>query len=108
MIEEQQLDESEVYHIRKQKLAALRTSGFNFPNEFRREHLAADLMNVHANIEKDAQGFIITDAEMRTNIPGMFAAGDIRSKLCRQIATAVGDGATAACAARYYIQEATK
>ena len=49
-------------------------------------------------IEKDAQGFIITDSDLRTNIPGMLAAGDIRSKLCRQIATAVGDGATAACA----------
>lgn len=61
-----------------------------------------------ADIEKDAQGFIITDAEMRTNISGMFAAGDIRSKLCRQIATAVGDGATAACAARNYIQEVNK
>ena len=59
-------------------------------------------------IEKDAQGFIITDSDLRTNIPGMFAAGDIRSKLCRQIATAVGDGATAACAARNYIQESGK
>ena len=42
MIEEP-LDENEIYHIRKQKLAALRDSGFNFPNHFRREHLAADL-----------------------------------------------------------------
>ena len=60
------------------------------------------------NINKDAQGFIITDNDMRTNIPGLFAAGDIRAKICRQIATAVGDGATAACAARYYIQELSK
>ena len=58
-----------------------------------------------ADLKKDAQGFILTDGDTRTNIPGMFAAGDIRSKLCRQIATAVGDGATAACAARQYIQE---
>lgn len=61
-----------------------------------------------ADINKDAQGFILTDNDMRTNIPGMFAAGDIRAKICRQIATAVGDGATAACAARYYIQELSK
>ena len=61
-----------------------------------------------AAVKKDAMGFIITDNDMRTNIPGLFAAGDIRDKICRQIATAVGDGATAACAARYYIQELSK
>ena len=49
-------------------------------------------------------GFIITDCEMRTNIPGIFAAGDIRDKLCRQVTTAVGDGATAAYAAFEYIE----
>ncbi len=38
----------------------------------------------------DARGFVLTDCEMRTNLPGVFAAGDIRSKLCRQVATAVG------------------
>lgn len=54
-------------------------------------------------LERDAQGFIKTDAEMRTNIEGIFAAGDIRSKSCRQVATAVGDGASAAHAAYAYI-----
>lgn len=53
----------------------------------------------------DDQGFIVTDSEMRTNIPGIFAAGDIRSKLCRQVATAVGDGATAANAATIYLEQ---
>lgn len=56
MTDEQQvehLDESEVYLIRKQKLADLRTTGFNFPNEFRREHLAADLANEYAESEKE-------------------------------------------------------
>lgn len=47
------IDESEVYHIRKQKLADLRTDGFNFPNEFRREHLAAQLMKEYSEIEKE-------------------------------------------------------
>ncbi len=56
-------------------------------------------------VEKDERGFIITDTEMRTNIPGLFAAGDIRSKLCRQVSTAVGDGATAAQAAFLYVEE---
>ncbi len=56
-------------------------------------------------VQKDQSGFIHTDTEMRTNIPGIFAAGDIRSKLCRQVSTAVGDGATAAQAAFLYVEE---
>lgn len=56
-------------------------------------------------LEKDEYGFIITDTEMRTNLPGVFAAGDIRSKLCRQVTTAVGDGATAANTAFHYLEQ---
>ena len=47
----------------------------------------------------------MTDTEMRTNIPGIFAAGDIRSKLCRQVITAAGDGATAAQAAFVFLEQ---
>ncbi|ARG97954.1 lysine--tRNA ligase [Legionella micdadei] len=54
MIEEQHLDESEVYQIRKQKLADLRSKGFNFPNKFRRQYLAANLQNQYAGIDKEA------------------------------------------------------
>lgn len=57
-----------------------------------------------ATLDRDDQGFVITDGEMRTSIPGIFAAGDIRSKLCRQVTTAVGDGATAANAAFVYLE----
>ncbi|MCA1742554.1 MAG: thioredoxin-disulfide reductase [Desulfonatronovibrio sp.] len=56
-------------------------------------------------IETDAIGFIKTDAEMMTNVPGIFAAGDIRSKNCRQVSTAVGDGATAAYNAQFYLEQ---
>lgn len=56
-------------------------------------------------INKDGQGFLITDTEMRTNIPGIFAAGDIRSKMCRQVITAAGDGATAAHAAFVFLEQ---
>ena len=52
MIEEH-LDESEVYQIRKQKLVDLRVQGFNFPNQFRREHLANDLMERYSTVSKD-------------------------------------------------------
>ncbi|HAT8179004.1 TPA: lysine--tRNA ligase [Legionella pneumophila] len=47
------LDESEVYHIRKQKLAELRAGGFNFPNKFRREHLADALLKQYSETEKE-------------------------------------------------------
>ncbi len=49
----EQLDESEQYHVRKQKLAALRADGFNFPNQFRREDLASDLMARYAKVAKE-------------------------------------------------------
>lgn len=52
MIEEQ-LNESEVYHVRKQKLVELREQGFNFPNHFRREHLAIDLIERYGQFEKE-------------------------------------------------------
>ena len=55
-------------------------------------------------LQRDPQGFVLTDTEMRTNMPGIFAAGDIRSKMCRQVTTAVGDGATAAQAAFVYLE----
>ncbi len=57
-----------------------------------------------SELRLDERGFIETDTEMRTNIPGVFAAGDIRSKLCRQVVTAVGDGATAANSAFNYLE----
>lgn len=57
------------------------------------------------DLARDKQGFIITDTEMRTNIPGIFAAGDIRSKMCRQVITAAGDGATAAQSAFVFLEQ---
>ncbi len=53
----------------------------------------------------DDWGFIITDTNMATSIPGIFAAGDVRAKMLRQITTAVGDGAAAALAAEHYLEE---
>lgn len=49
------------------------------------------------------QGFIETNDRMETTLPGVFAAGDVRDKLLRQITTAVGDGSTAAFAAEKYL-----
>ncbi|MCL7416062.1 MAG: thioredoxin-disulfide reductase [ANME-2 cluster archaeon] len=53
--------------------------------------------------DKDEAGFLITGADLSTSIPGIFAAGDCRTTLLRQVATAVGDGALAAVSAERYI-----
>ena len=54
------------------------------------------------------RGFIVTDSEMRTSVPGVFAAGDVRVKSLRQVVTAVSDGAIAAVAAEKYIESADR
>ncbi|MBI5050888.1 MAG: thioredoxin-disulfide reductase [Nitrospirae bacterium] len=53
----------------------------------------------------DENNYIITDDKMCTSVPGVFAAGDVRAKPLKQIATAVGDGATAGVSAEKYIEE---
>ncbi|MBP5695404.1 MAG: FAD-dependent oxidoreductase, partial [Treponema sp.] len=55
-------------------------------------------------LKKDEGGYIITDENMQTSIPGLFAAGDVRAKPFRQIVTAVNDGAIAANAAKEMLQ----
>lgn len=52
-------------------------------------------------------GYISTDNDMRTSIPGVFAAGDVRTKSLRQVVTAVADGAIAAVQAEKYVDEWT-
>ena len=56
-------------------------------------------------VDLDDAGYIITDEMMVTSAPGIFAVGDIRRNSARQVATAVGDGATAAISAFRYLQE---
>ena len=50
------------------------------------------------------EGYVVTDEEMLTSVPGIFAAGDIRAKTLRQIVTATGDGSIAAQSAQTYIE----
>jgi len=56
-------------------------------------------------IDIDEAGYVVVDQLMATSVPGIYAIGDIRKNSSRQVATAVGDGATAAINAFKYIQE---
>ena len=56
-------------------------------------------------LDMNPRGYLVTGDKMETNIAGVFAAGDIRDKFLRQVATAAGDGATAAFSAEKYIAE---
>lgn len=56
------------------------------------------------NILNDA-GYIVTNEKMETSIPGIYAAGDVREKMLRQIVTATGDGSIAAQSAQHYVEE---
>src|SRR5438128_1151184 len=58
---------------------------------------------VEGHFTHDAGGYFVTDDRMMTSIPGLFAAGDVRSQLTRQITTAVGDATTAAIAVEKYL-----
>ncbi|MFA5498614.1 MAG: thioredoxin-disulfide reductase [Candidatus Cloacimonadia bacterium] len=60
---------------------------------------------VESRIELDSSGFVITGGDMQTNIPGVYAAGDLVHKVLRQVVTAVSDGATAAFSAEKWIQQ---
>lgn len=53
----------------------------------------------------NSDGYIVTDEKMQTKLPGIFAAGDVREKMLRQIVTATGDGSIAAQSAQHYIEK---
>lgn len=58
---------------------------------------------VPPELDRDEQGFLRTDEKMQTNLPGVFAAGDIRTTPLRQVITAAADGAVAASYAQVYL-----
>ena len=59
-------------------------------------------------IKTDESGYIVADESTRTNLPGVFAIGDIRTKALRQVVTAISDGATASLYAEEYLAETNK
>jgi thioredoxin reductase (NADPH) len=60
---------------------------------------------IKQHVVHDPSGYLVTDDRMMTSIPGLFAAGDLRSQLTRQITTAVGDATTAAIAVEKYLAD---
>lgn len=62
----------------------------------------SDLIKAH--VDHDEAGYLLTDRNMETSIEGLWAVGDVRAQLTKQIATAVGDGTTAAVAASQYVE----
>lgn len=58
---------------------------------------------IEGHVDHDANGYLITDANMETSMRGLFAAGDVRAQLTRQVTTAVGDATTAAIAVEKYL-----
>jgi thioredoxin reductase (NADPH) len=67
-------------------------------------HSAIFDKEIAERIELDESGHIVTDTKMQTGVPGIFAAGDVRSQFVRQITNAVGDATTAALAAHAYVE----
>ena len=58
---------------------------------------------VQGQLELDGAGYIVADESTRTSLPGVFAAGDVRTKELRQVITAAADGASAAHYAEAYL-----
>jgi thioredoxin reductase (NADPH) len=59
---------------------------------------------IDGHVDHDEMGYLVTDFNMQTSMRGLFAAGDLRSQLTRQVTTAVGDATTAAIAAEKYLK----
>jgi thioredoxin reductase (NADPH) len=59
-------------------------------------------------VKIDENGFVIANDKLETNIPGIYAVGDVRSGSTMQIASATGEGATAALMIREYLHELHK
>ena len=56
-------------------------------------------------VELDEKGYVVVDSRMRTSVEGIFACGDCRSTILRQVITACGDGAFAAFSAQEYVEQ---
>ncbi|SDL80598.1 thioredoxin-disulfide reductase [Halarsenatibacter silvermanii] len=97
---DQMVDKAVVENIRTGELQKLDYDGiFIFVGREPSTEILED-----TGVELDQSGYIVTDEGMRTNVPGVYAAGDVRQKPVRQVITAAGDGATAAVECQKYLE----
>jgi len=94
------LEELKLRHVKTGQQSSLKVNGV-----FVAVGLMPNSRSFFNIIDMDDFGYIVTDETMATSASGIFAAGDIRRNSPRQIATAVGDGVTAAMSAFKYVQE---
>jgi thioredoxin reductase (NADPH) len=107
-VDEIHADNGRVSHLTVRNLETGETSrlevGAIFPFIGFIPHSKIFAPDIADQIELDASGHIVTDEKMMTAVPGIFAAGDVRSQFVRQITNAVGDATTAALAAHAYVE----
>ncbi|KQC05522.1 MAG: thioredoxin reductase [Candidatus Cloacimonas sp. SDB] len=89
-----------LYNRKKDKISELKVDGV-----FIYVGIIPNSGLIESRVKCDENGFIITDENMHTNVPGFYAAGDIVHKTLRQVVTAASDGAIAAFSAEKWIEE---
>ncbi|KLU63410.1 thioredoxin reductase [Peptococcaceae bacterium CEB3] len=95
---EKRFEGLEIENVKTHQMSRVEANGaFVYIGMQPRNALLAD------QVKLNEWGYVEADDEMRTDVPGVFVAGDIRSKTVRQVATAVGDGAVAAVNAERYL-----
>lgn len=99
------LGESQVTGLKLSNVKTHETREISVNGVFIAIGTSPDTELVKDKIEMNSAGYIITDDNMQTNLFGVYAAGDVREKLLKQIVTAVSDGAVAAYMAEKYITE---
>ncbi len=96
----EQMEKLEVYNRRTEKVSFITVDGvFIYVGILPNNEL------LESRLELDSGGFVLTNENMHTNVPGIYAAGDIRHTPLRQVVTAASDGAVAAYSAEKWILE---
>jgi thioredoxin reductase (NADPH) len=96
--------QDKVAHIILRNVKSGQSSELNIAGLFVAVGLEPNSETLKNVVQLDESYNVVTDELMRTSVPGIFAAGDIRRNSARQVATAVGDGATAAKSAFRYVR----
>lgn len=94
----------QVEWIQTESTAAGQSTRMNVDGIFIAIGITPDTGFIRNLIHLDEQGYVIADENGETNIPGIYAAGDIRTKQLRQIITAASDGANCVASAEKYLQ----